>query len=123
MGRAVDYELKGQARLSSAQLVQGMKALQEVAVTGSWEVGWEHTPLPDPTKARRHGAREEEVEAVLGYVKMRKDLDATLTRVATGKAEKPQADWQNEDAREEEGQQKPKWWKTKKERKKQKDEE
>ena len=65
MGKAIDYERKGQPKVSSAQLVQGMKALQEVAATGSWEAAWPHTCMPDPTRTRRHGAREEKIETVL----------------------------------------------------------
>ena len=107
----MDYEQNGQSRVAGAQLVQGMKCLQEMAATGNWDVAWPHACCADPTRVRRHGAKEEEIETVLNYVKMLKDLESTIAKTVptTTKPEAPQgAQGEGEEVN---AGKKPKWWK------------
>jgi len=120
MGKALEYQQAGKPEVAGAQLVQGMKMLQEVAATGSWEISWHHSCLADTTKAKRHGAKEEEIEMVLGYVKMMKELDAGLLKTTPQIQSRPtwQQDPAEEAVEEADGAQKPGWWKKKKSKKK-----
>ena len=84
-------------------------------VIGEYTSMWEE----DPTKVRRHGAKEEEVETVLGYVKVLKELESGILKAGTAQ---PRRDNQTEDAEDggdaAEASKKPDWWKKKKDRKK-----
>jgi hypothetical protein len=77
---AVLQQLKERKRkLAMAQLVQGMKSIHEFATTSKWELAWPLTFLPDPLRSKKHGGREEEMEAILAYVRTQRELDAKTT--------------------------------------------
>ena len=63
---------------SSAQMVQCLKALGEMAAYQDWKVVWPLTHLADPITKTSHTAPEPELEAVLTKLKVESDLNRTL---------------------------------------------
>ena len=110
--------------MAGAQLVRRMKTLQEVAATYSREISWHHLCLADRAKAGWNGLKEEEIETVLGYVKIMKDLDAGLLKTTPQNQSRPSCrqDLSERAVEEAGGTQKPAWGK-KEEAKKKGDEE
>ena len=87
-----------QPQRAGALTVQGMKCLQEVALSDSWELGWELTHLADPIRSNRRAAREDELEAGLGAIKIRRELEQA-TKKGIQDDEKPW--WQKRKEKEE----------------------
>ena len=87
MGTVLSMLERGQNDLAMAQLCQNMKVLQEFTVSGSWELAWPHSYVVDPINPKRHGAREEELEAVSGYIRVQHDLEATTRKLGQGVAD------------------------------------
>ena len=74
---AVLQQLKERKRkLAMAQTVQAMKSIHEFATTSKWELAWPLTFLLDPLRSKKHGGREEEMEAILAYVRTQRELDS-----------------------------------------------
>jgi len=84
MGTVLGMLERGQTDLAMAQLCQNMKVLQEFTVSGSWELAWPHSYVVDPINPKRHGAREEELEAVSGYIRVQHDLETTTRKLGQG---------------------------------------
>ena len=84
MGTVLSMLERGQTDLAMAQLCQNMKVLQEFTVSGSWDLAWPHSYVVDPISPKRHGAREEELEAVSGYIRVQHDLEATSRKLGHG---------------------------------------
>ena len=73
-------------KLAMAQTVQAMKSIHEFATTTKWELAWPLTFLPDPLRSKKHGGKEEEMEAILAYVRTQKELDSKT--IGEGKSAK-----------------------------------
>lgn len=83
LGEILDLLLADRPKAASAQVVQGMKAVQGYVVSGGdWAKAWPHTFLPDPVTGKRHGAKEEELEAVLSMLKTQRDIEKSIRTVA-----------------------------------------
>ena len=65
----------GRQRVARALLVQGMKALHQVALdNGSWTHGWALTGLVYPDRPRQFGGSERELEVISAYQRALDDL-------------------------------------------------
>jgi len=84
MGTVLSMLEHSRTDLAMAQLSQNMKVLQEFTVSGSWELAWPHSYVVDPINPKRHGAKEEELEAVSGYVRVQHDLEETSRKLGRG---------------------------------------
>ena len=80
LGAALAHAINGDTKRCAAQLVQNMKAVHEFAAKGRWEVAWPLTFQPDPLKPRTHGADEEELEAIMGYLRVQHDLETKVLK-------------------------------------------
>jgi hypothetical protein len=85
LGEIKSYLETNQAALAEAQTVQCMKSIHQFALDGSWRVAWPLTHMTDPIDKVRHGGKEEELEAVLAYLRTQDDIKKRSQGVATAK--------------------------------------
>ena len=81
-GAVLEKLVQNETEEAAAQSVQNMKAIHEFASRGKWEVAWPLTFLADPLRSRRHGADEEELEAIPSYLKVQHEIETKVLRTS-----------------------------------------
>ena len=56
------------------QTIQGMKAVHQFVIDGSWKAAWPLTIIEDPIEGNNLGVTEGELEAILGMLRVKDDL-------------------------------------------------
>mgnify|MGYP003332897422 CR=1 FL=1 len=69
LGAVEEHLHEGRKDLAHAQVVQGMKAVHQFSIDGTWRSAWPLTYLADPIEKRKYGCNEIEREAILAFLK------------------------------------------------------
>lgn len=87
---------------AALQVVLCLRAMHQVALDGSWEVGWLLTHVPDPFRAKVFGGEPGSLQQVTSYLKSMSELvksTDTLRKKGSGKGEEEASASQNKDAK------------------------
>lgn len=80
---------KGRTQEAEALTVQCMKASHQFALDGSWKAAWPLTTLADPVGKVGFGGTEQEMEAVLAWIKTEEDLQKRNHKIGGEGDEEP----------------------------------
>ena len=86
-----------QPQRAGALTVQGMQCLREVSLSDLWGLGWELTHLAGPIRSNKRAAGEDELEAVPGAIKVRRELEDATKK---GSQEDGKPGWQKQKEKE-----------------------